>query len=149
MLQFWKLYFLSGKVLNVFLLKGNIITGIVEPFLFKYSSETNKQANNNHTTLICDTGKLGRADGILFPSLLGHLHCVGLFRNWRLETCVVFWQPWWSDCEGRVSPCLGQAVFVEVLRVHWSWGLSWAVRGRPWVGKHAECSVGACWRNQA
>lgn len=38
-----KKYFLSGKALNVFLLKGNVITGIVEPFMVKYSNETSKQ----------------------------------------------------------------------------------------------------------
>lgn len=35
---------LNGNVLHIFLLKENEVTGTVEPFMFKYLKETNKQA---------------------------------------------------------------------------------------------------------
>ena len=36
--------FLSGNILNIFFLKENKITRVFEPFIFKYSNKTNRQA---------------------------------------------------------------------------------------------------------
>lgn len=58
------MYFLSGKVLNIFSLKENKITGLFEPFMFKYSNETNKQANNHHTRANVWLWEVGR--GVMF-----------------------------------------------------------------------------------
>lgn len=109
-----------------------------------------KQANNNYTTANV-SGKLGRADGTLFPSLQWHLHLVGLFRNGGQVLASCDDLSYWVTERGSEVQCLG----LKVLWVCQSWCWAWGIpdnkaRLIPWkgvLGPHTECSMGAHWEN--
>lgn len=149
MIQFLKMCSLSGKVLNIFPLKENIITGIVA---HSCSSTRVKPIDKQTIITLHECVALGSWEGqMAFPSHpCGDIFISRAFADRQLDACWLSWQPLGSDLwgNGRSVPGAEGAWGRQSLG-----GLKNTLGRRPvphsergaWARDRAECSVAAHW----